>query len=211
MSDNLRVKAILEHVETRERELADQAGQLRDRIEELTRQLGEIDAEGENLRIARKTLLTLPLPSPATEPELPDVPDLPAYQQILPSLADAGRAMRARDLCQALDLAILPKNTEGIRSKLKRLVSRGILVEPEPGRSPAPALEDHLAPVTSGPCPTSTTKRTRAHVPHSECEGASCLAFVIRWGVLWNPMGRGGRSSWLQPERRRSSARCCCP
>jgi len=41
--------------------------------------------------------------------------------------------MRARDLCQALDLPILPKNTEGIRSKLKRLVSRGIPIEPEPG------------------------------------------------------------------------------
>ncbi|MEU9318296.1 hypothetical protein [Streptomyces sp. NPDC048295] len=41
--------------------------------------------------------------------------------------------MRARDLCQALDLPILPKNTEGIRCKLKRLVIRGILIEPEPG------------------------------------------------------------------------------
>ncbi|MDG4859883.1 hypothetical protein P8605_17280 [Streptomyces sp. T-3] len=38
-----------------------------------------------------------------------------------------------RDLCQALDLPILPKNTEGIRAKLKRLASRGILVEPETG------------------------------------------------------------------------------
>ena len=33
----------------------------------------------------------------------------------------------------ALDLPIVPKNTENIRSKLKRLVSRGILVETEPG------------------------------------------------------------------------------
>jgi hypothetical protein len=41
--------------------------------------------------------------------------------------------MRARDLCQVLDLPILPKNTESIRCKLKRLVSRGILIEPEPG------------------------------------------------------------------------------
>ncbi|MFF9512489.1 hypothetical protein ACF1BU_38140 [Streptomyces sp. NPDC014724] len=47
--------------------------------------------------------------------------------------ADAGRPMRARDLCQALDLPILPKNTEGICSKLKRLASRGILIEAEPG------------------------------------------------------------------------------
>jgi len=55
MSENPQVKAILEHIETRERELADQAGQFRARIEELTRQLGEIDAESENLRITRKT------------------------------------------------------------------------------------------------------------------------------------------------------------
>jgi hypothetical protein len=62
-----------------------------------------------------------------------DVPDHPAYQQILTTFADTGKPLRARDLCQALDLPIVPKNTEGIRSKLKRLVTRGILTEPEPG------------------------------------------------------------------------------
>ncbi|MBV6699979.1 hypothetical protein [Kitasatospora aureofaciens] len=41
--------------------------------------------------------------------------------------------MRARDLCEGLDLPILPKNTEGIRFKLKRVVSRGIHIEPGPG------------------------------------------------------------------------------
>ncbi|MET7720649.1 hypothetical protein [Streptomyces mirabilis] len=133
MSENPQVKAILERIETRERELADQGGQFRARIEELTRQLGELDGESENLRITRKTLLTLTLPSPDTGPDRPDIPDHPAYQQILTAVADAGRPMRARDLCQALDLPILPKNTEGIRCKLKRLVSRGILIEPEPG------------------------------------------------------------------------------
>ncbi|MFJ1611153.1 hypothetical protein ACIOHS_49030 [Streptomyces sp. NPDC088253] len=138
MSENPQVKAILEHIETRERELADQAGQFRSRIEELTRQLGELDAESENLRITRKTLLTLPLPSPDTGADRPDIPDHPAYQQILTALADAGMPMRARDLCQALDLPILPKNTEGIRCKLKRLVSRGILMEPEPGLFTSP-------------------------------------------------------------------------
>ena len=39
----------------------------------------------------------------------------------------------AVNLCLALDLPIVPKNTESIRSKLKRLVSRGILIETEPG------------------------------------------------------------------------------
>ncbi|MER6386262.1 hypothetical protein [Streptomyces sp. NPDC001250] len=133
MSENPQVKPILEHIEARERELVGQAEQFRARIEELTRQLGEVDVENENLRITRKTLLALPMPSPDAEPERPDIPDHPAYQQILTALADAGRPMRARDLCQALDATILPKNTEGIRSKLKRLVSRGILIEPEPG------------------------------------------------------------------------------
>ncbi|MFJ2722553.1 hypothetical protein [Streptomyces sp. NPDC087437] len=103
------------------------------RVRVHTRQLGELDAESENLRITRKTLLTVPLPSPATEPDRPDIPDHPAHQQILTALADAGRPMRARDLCQALDLPILPMNAEGIRSQLERLVSRGILIEPEPG------------------------------------------------------------------------------
>jgi hypothetical protein len=61
------------------------------------------------------------------------LPGHPGYQQILAVFADAGRPMRARDLCQALDLPIAPKNTENIRSKLKRLASRGILIETEPG------------------------------------------------------------------------------
>ena len=33
----------------------------------------------------------------------------------------------------ALDLPIAAKNTENIRSKLKRLISHGILTETEPG------------------------------------------------------------------------------
>jgi hypothetical protein len=41
--------------------------------------------------------------------------------------------MRTRDLCQALDLPIVPKDTGNIHSELKRLASRGILVETEPG------------------------------------------------------------------------------
>ncbi|MCX5174288.1 hypothetical protein [Streptomyces virginiae] len=151
MSENPQVVTILEHIEARERELAYQARQFRARIEELTALLGEIDAESENLRITRKILLTLPVPSHATEPEHPDNPDHPAYQQILTALTDAGRPMRARDLCQALDLPILAKNTEGIRAKLKRLVSRGILINPKPACSPAPTPEDHLPPATSAP------------------------------------------------------------
>lgn len=125
MSENPQVEVILEHIETRERELVGRGRQLRDRIEELTRQLGEINAESENLRITRKTLLTLPLPSPAAEPDRPGIP---------------------HDLCQALDLPILPKNTEGIRSQLKRLVSRSILVQLESGLFARPRRLSTISP-----------------------------------------------------------------
>uniref|UniRef100_A0AAU1HXL0 MarR family transcriptional regulator n=1 Tax=Streptomyces sp. NBC_00180 TaxID=2903632 RepID=A0AAU1HXL0_9ACTN len=50
----------------------------------------------------------MPCPHPATGPDRPDIPDHPVYQQILTALAVAGRPMRARDPCRALDLPILP-------------------------------------------------------------------------------------------------------
>ena len=61
------------------------------------------------------------------------VPDHPAYQQILAVFANVGGSLRARDLREALDLPIVSKSTENVRSKLKRPASRGILVETEPG------------------------------------------------------------------------------
>lgn len=122
------------HLETRESEPDEQAGQIRSAMADLTARLGELDAEIENLRVTRKTLQTVPRPGPAAEqPPRPEMPDHPAYQQILTTPADTDRPMRARDICQALDLPILPKTTEGIRSKLKRLVAQGILTESEPG------------------------------------------------------------------------------
>ncbi|MEV4575406.1 hypothetical protein AB0K16_19350 [Nonomuraea jabiensis] len=63
----------------------------------------------------------------------PVLPDHPTYRQILGIFADLGRPLRARDVCEALDLPIVRKNTDEIRAKLKRLVSQGILVEAEPG------------------------------------------------------------------------------
>ncbi|MEU4206115.1 hypothetical protein AB0F64_40240 [Streptomyces sp. NPDC026294] len=133
MSEGPQLSDVLTYLEAREGELGKQAGQLSSSIEDLTARLGEVHAEIENVRITRKTLLAIPRPEPAEQEPRPEVPDHPAYQQILAALADTGRPMRARDICEALDLPILPKNTEGIRSKLKRLVDRGILTEPEPG------------------------------------------------------------------------------
>ncbi|MEU7641736.1 hypothetical protein AB0C11_37850 [Streptomyces sp. NPDC039016] len=62
------------HLEEQEREIAAQAEAIRGRNAELTAQLQEFGPGAEEVRIARKTLLTLPVPSPPTPPaaKLPD-------------------------------------------------------------------------------------------------------------------------------------------
>jgi hypothetical protein len=128
---------LLDKIDAREQGLTREAGQTQTLIDELTVRLRELDEAISHLQITRKTLISLAGQGdqPAAEPAGPSpaLPDHPAYQQILTAFADLRRPLRARDLCVALDLPIVSKNTENIRSKLKRLVSRGILVETEPG------------------------------------------------------------------------------
>jgi hypothetical protein len=122
----------LKRIDAREQELSTAAEQLRTQIDELTARLRELDDEIENLAVTRKTLLALPPTTPEPTDPPPALPAYPAYQQILDAFADAG-PMRARDLCERLDLALTPKNIKSTRHKLKRLVNLGILAEPEPG------------------------------------------------------------------------------
>ncbi|WP_406432181.1 hypothetical protein OHB00_06510 [Streptomyces sp. NBC_00631] len=56
-----------------------------------------------------------------------------SYQDIVEVLQDAVHPMRAHHLCGALGLSTDKTKVEGFRSKLKRLVERGWLVEGEPG------------------------------------------------------------------------------
>jgi hypothetical protein len=129
---------LLDKIDAREQALTREAGQAQAQIDELTARLRELNEAISDLQITRKTLISLAGHDdgqPAAEPTGPSpaLPGHPAYQQILTAFADLRRPLRARDLCVALDLPIVSKNTENIRSKLKRLVSRGILVETEPG------------------------------------------------------------------------------
>lgn len=143
-------------------------------IEDLTARLGELDAETESLRITRKTLLNIPAPEPADHPPRSEVPHHPAYQQILAAFTDTGRPTRARDLCEALDLPILPKNTEGIRSKPKRLVTRGILTEP--GLPAQPRTWVPVRPADEDPSPNpnrQTDIRSRTGLSREHCTAIS--------------------------------------
>jgi hypothetical protein len=129
---------LLDRIDAREQALAREASDVQARIDGLTARLREVSEAISDLQVTRKTLLSLATqddarPADAPAGSAPVLPEHPAYQQILTAFADLGRPLRARDLCVALDLPVASKNTENIRSKLKRLVSRGILIETEPG------------------------------------------------------------------------------
>ncbi|MDX3225520.1 hypothetical protein [Streptomyces sp. ME19-01-6] len=86
----------------------------------------------EHLAIARKTVTALAdlIPTRAASPDRPEHPD---YPRILAIFNEATGPPRARDVCEALDHELLPKNIEGTRAKLKRLVKLNILTEGDAG------------------------------------------------------------------------------
>ncbi|MCX4775285.1 hypothetical protein [Streptomyces sp. NBC_01264] len=105
---------------------------LRAQINELQARLREAETHLEHLAITRKTITALAdrIPARADSTELPEHPD---YPRILAVFNEATGPVRARDVCQALDHELLPKNIEGTRAKLKRLVKLGVLTEVDAG------------------------------------------------------------------------------
>ena len=128
----LTLGAVLARLEGREREITAQAEITREQITQLTTLLDELVRAAEEVRITRKTLLELPDPQPPAPPA-PKLPDHPAYQQIMAVFTAADHPLRARQVCEAMDVAVAPNNINNARLKLKRLAGRGILTETEPG------------------------------------------------------------------------------
>jgi len=125
-------RTALERITDREQQLTAAREQIRTQISELTARLADLDAELADLTVARKVVLALgeDEPTPTTHPALPDNP---AYQHILTVLTDTDGPLRCKDLCHALDTGTEPKHIEGMRSKLKRLLATGLVVEEAPG------------------------------------------------------------------------------
>jgi hypothetical protein len=123
---------ILDLIAQREAAAGTAAERLREQIATLTDQLTAAETELTELAITRKTLLSL---AGQTDPATPTDATVatPAYQQILAVFNAAAGGMRAKDICHALGTGTTAKDTEGLRAKLKRLVARQILTEPEPG------------------------------------------------------------------------------
>ncbi|MEU6260368.1 hypothetical protein [Streptomyces sp. NPDC047043] len=82
----------------------------------------------ERLETTRETALDLAAEDGGPPPQ----PLPPGYREILALFEQNGDGLRAGDVCRTLGTGTEPRHTEGMRAKLKRLVSRGIRTEPEP-------------------------------------------------------------------------------
>lgn len=105
--------------------------ELRAGIDKLTEQLTAAETELSRLTITRETATSLGYTEPDGDPDATVAQ--PAYLNILAEFERADGLLRAGQLCQILDVGTEPKHREGMRARLKRLASRGILEETEPG------------------------------------------------------------------------------
>jgi hypothetical protein len=124
--------SILDLITDRQTDVAAAIATLREQIGKLTDELRTAETELNDLATTRSTVTRL---TATCDLPTPDGPlDNTAYQQIIAAFQTSDRrAMRAKDVCHALGLGTEPKDTEGVRAKLKRLVKRRILTEAEPG------------------------------------------------------------------------------
>ncbi|MEU8376583.1 hypothetical protein AB0C22_26170 [Micromonospora sp. NPDC048894] len=106
------------------------ADRLREQITTLTTELTRVEGELADLKTTRTTLRALAAAEfTADDPTIASAP----YQQILEVLTTAPTGMRAKGICLALGVEPSPKHVEGARAKLKRMVTRQVLTEDEPG------------------------------------------------------------------------------
>ncbi|MEV6536878.1 hypothetical protein AB0M86_46240 [Streptomyces sp. NPDC051639] len=100
---------------------------LRARIDALQNRLREAETHVEHLTITRQTITRLAGRLPANAARAPGRP------RILATFNEATGSLQVKDVCEGLGHDLLPKNVEGARAKLKRLVKLGILTEADSG------------------------------------------------------------------------------
>ncbi|RSO03340.1 hypothetical protein DMH18_37635 [Streptomyces sp. WAC 06783] len=123
----------------------------REEVAEILDETGADHAAAEEGGEAGPAAEATPAPSPFGEgspigvltvsPWRPDleVSVLPgAYQDLMEVIADADHPLRAVQVAEAAGLSVDRSKVEGLRSKLKRLVERGWLIEDGPGRFTLP-------------------------------------------------------------------------
>jgi hypothetical protein len=132
-SGPLTILVLLDKLTARQAAAEAEIADLREQTAKLTEALTIAERERDRWAGARETVLTLAAehhPDPAA---LTRAPVTPAYQQIIDVFTTAATPLRAKHACQVLGTGTEPRHVEAMRSKLKKLVARGILTEPETG------------------------------------------------------------------------------
>jgi hypothetical protein len=126
------MQPILDLITERQTATSAAADILREQIGKLTDELRLAEAELADLATTHTTLTRLTGQNEAATSDDTTVVST-VYQQIIAVFDTTAGALRAKDVCQALGIATEPKDTEGVRAKLKRLVKRQVLTENDPG------------------------------------------------------------------------------
>jgi cell division septum initiation protein DivIVA len=148
--------SLIDELKRREAAAGEEAEELRGRIAQLIERLAQADERLSRLVIARETVDEVPNGAGSEAGVMPEgaVPSrfghlspvgllavppwregleasaLPeVYRDLLEAAEDAGRPLRAVQIAAAAALSTEKAKVEGLRSKLKRLVERGWLVE----------------------------------------------------------------------------------
>jgi hypothetical protein len=134
---------MLERIGQRRDELAEQAGHVRKQLADIEAELADlIAAERVVGRILAEPDATDAAPGPVASGVVPRLGQgqLPGeYARLWRFVVSAAGPVGCKDVCAELGLSEEPKHVEGVRSKLKRLVSRGWLAEPTSGKFTAAA------------------------------------------------------------------------
>lgn len=130
---------MIERIGARRDELADRAVLLRTELAQIEAELADLEAAE---RVVARFLADADAPGETGAPAVAGgvIPvqgrgQLPAdYARLWKFAATAPGPVGCKDVCAELGLAFEPRLIEGVRVKLKRLVARGWLTEPSPGR-----------------------------------------------------------------------------
>ncbi|MGW0801389.1 hypothetical protein [Nonomuraea sp. NPDC002799] len=125
------MREFLERLAEREAAAQAEADHLREQIGELTQRLSTAEQVLSRLRVTRQTILEMT--GEPSEASSGAAVLSPVYRQILTIVEQAPDGLRVKDICRMLNTDVDHKHTESLRAKLKRMVARGVLTEPEPG------------------------------------------------------------------------------